>query len=227
MVHTTLGNTLRILIIGLIGMLGTSSFAADVAEGSGEKPTPPVIVDAWDLDQDIAKINQQWSSILAVLETKEYFLIQHDDVSAWSCGQQAGHLALVLSGTADSLDKLLANPDVNADGELSEMGKNLLESGVMERGFGKAPEPFKPGDTNRLDLKKTLLEAKSKWEALFGRKDEIANCKSRSEHPAGMLTASNWVRLMAIHNAHHLKIVRDVLRETDDTDSAFGAELME
>lgn len=214
----------------IAGMFAMALCCAAIADESTEKkkPTPPTVVDEWQLDKDFAKIDQQWASLESVLKNDDYFAIKSEDVSAWSCGQQAGHVALVLNLTADSIKNMLANPDQNADGEISGMGLQLLKGGIIPRGVGKAPDGTRPDDPNRKDLHKTLNEAKEKWAALAKQTEEIAACPARAEHQTGMLKTSDWVRLMAIHTAHHLKIVRDILADSQDPKTKyFGQELFQ
>ena len=210
---------------GLFGWMAVAAVVAAANVTFAETSTPPTVVDAWDVKSDLAKIEQQFASIAAVLENEAYFTVRNDEVSGWSCGQQAGHLALALSGTADSIENLLANPDTNADGAISVMGVSVLESGVIPRGVGQAPEEINPGDTSREALLAALDDAKTKWAALAGKVDAIESCTGRAPHPTGMLKASDWVRLMSVHNAHHLKIVRDILAASGESATGLGEEL--
>jgi hypothetical protein len=106
-----------------------------------------------------------------------------------------------------------------------ERGRRCLAGGGFPRGVAQAPDGLKPGETTAKALRATLKEARKKWKALEKKAEDIAACMGRSEHPLGMLPAKDWVRLAAVHNAHHLKIVRDILKAARDDAGEFGAEL--
>jgi len=194
----------------LIAFINVTS---SMAESKTPKPstTLPVKVDAWNPESDMAKIMQQWAYIEAVLSDKDYFANQNNDISAWTCGQQAGHLTLTLISFGDTVTELLDGPEQNVDGKVSDFGMSFLKTGVMPRGVGQAPAEVRPGATTRTELLEKLQDASNVWKTLSTRLDDIKKSKARIEHPAGMMSASDWLRLAAVHNAHHLKIVRDVL----------------
>jgi len=190
-----------------------------------ETPTPPTVVNEPGYEQSIAKLNQQWASIAAILESPEYFSIQADAVSKWSCGKQAGHIALTLDMVADSVAQLLANPDRDTEGTITPFGRAMLKSGIIPRGVGKAPEAINPKEKSREELLAVMQSARKKWKALEGKEQAIMTCEARSPHPLGMFRPQEWVRFVGIHTAHHLKIVRDILAAA--ANEAFGAELRE
>ena len=219
----------RMIGIGLaVIFLGAFNVAEamDNADSEG-KPTPPVQVDQWDLEKDFAKINQQWASVFAVLENEKYFDIGSDDVSAWSCGQQAGHIALVMESIADGIQENLADPNRNAEGTLAAIAPSVLTGGVIPRGVGQAPEGVKPGGRGSEELLELLKSSRKKWQAIEARSAQLGDCPARFPHFAfGQLTSTDWVRFAAIHTAHHLKIIRDILKKSGPEAKGFGGELM-
>ena len=100
----------RMVCVMSVCLLGLSGTSFGEHHEKDEKPTPPTKVDEWGLESDFEKIHQQWESMEAVLTDEKYFAIQNEDVSGWSCGKQAGHLALARGTIGDSIDNMLKNP---------------------------------------------------------------------------------------------------------------------
>ena len=66
--------------------------------------TSPVwTVVEWSLSDDFRKVAQQWNAIRRLLVDAEWFVRRDPAVSGWSCGEQAGHLALVINWIADEI----------------------------------------------------------------------------------------------------------------------------
>ena len=55
--------------------------------------TPVWQVGKWDLDADLAKIDQQWDAVRVVLEDPGLYSVRDAGISGWSCGEHAGHIA--------------------------------------------------------------------------------------------------------------------------------------
>ena len=221
------GRMAQFLVLAMV-LCPMMSARADEDSDSKKGGLAPTVMDTWDLDKDFAKINQQWASVYEVLISDDYFAIQTDEVSAWSCGQQAGHIALVLDSIAEGIEKNLADPERNKDGRLSDFATPVFNSGVIPRGVGKAPESAKPKDTSRVELLGTLEGTHERWQAVEARKADLPGCPARFEHFAfGMLTSTDWVRFAAVHTAHHLKIIRDILKTTGQTDATFGKAILD
>lgn len=80
----------------------------------------------------------------------------------------------------------------------------------LPRGKGKAPKVVRPeGQINEADLAAQLAEARS----LLSELNEIA-ANSFVSHPYfGHLKLKQAVHFLKIHTHHHLKIVRDILKD--------------
>lgn len=168
-------------------------------------------VDAWDLPADFSKIEQQWSHLRDLLRDPALFQTRDDRVSGWTCGQHAGHLALVTQWIAMEIDHNLREPTRDVDGEWNEDAERVLSSGDFPRGMWHAPEAVNPEDRPANDLLVVLSDADHRWGDLKKRSDDLADCRARFLHfMLGYLTSAEWVRFCAIHSAHHLAIVRDI-----------------
>ena len=209
-------------VIGTI-VAGVLIMMEQNATANASGPTsPPTKVDAWDLADDFEKINQQWASIVEVLEHEDYYNIRSDGVSAWSCGEQAAHLAIVNTFIAENIEQNLAHPERDKDGEQIPIVQQVLKGGTIPRGAGKAPAELKPEGKTREDYLAMFKTARAAWGKMAEVKGQLPGCPARFKHFAfGQLTSVEWVRLSAIHNAHHLKIIRDILKAAGKTD-AYG-----
>jgi hypothetical protein len=176
--------------------------------------TPPWHTDPWDLDGDLAKIAQQWTSIARILEDEALCERGDDGVSAWSCGQHAGHVLLVARRMAADIEANLDEPERNADEKPHELAERVFTVGGFRRGVATSPQEGLPESRARADFLALLPEIVTGWERIAERADEIRAARARSEHfTLGYLTSAEWVRMCAVHNAHHLRIVRDIVGE--------------
>ena len=82
----------------------------------------------------------------------------------------------------------------------------------IPRGRGKAPEAYRAAD--RVDgtrLRSLSDEVRSGVTAMRPEMERLGGVRGRFRHPVfGYLTPTEWLRFMAIHNDHHLRIMRDV-----------------
>jgi len=176
--------------------------------------TPPWQTDEWDVGADLEKIRQQWATISRVLEDDSLFDRSDSDISAWSCGQHAGHVLLVSRIMADEIDGNLGAPERNVDGARHELAHRVFSVGGFRRGVATSPREALPGGHSRTDFLALLPDVVGSWERIAGRADEVSASRARSEHfTLGYLTSSEWVRMCAVHTAHHLKVVRDIVGE--------------
>ncbi|MEK7793667.1 MAG: DinB family protein [Candidatus Hydrogenedentota bacterium] len=197
-----------------------------IANAAGAPATSPAKVDAWDIKADFAKLNQQFDAVAEVLNSEKYFNVKNEKVSKWSCGDQAGHIVLAAQMMRGGLQANIDNPELNVDGQPNEQGKAVMAGGDFPRGVAQAPEAIRPEGKTRDEFIKLLASEKKAWNDLEKMSDKLVALKSRSPHPAfGPLSCSDWVRFVAIHSAHHLALVRDILKESANTE--FGKNLAE
>jgi hypothetical protein len=174
----------------------------------------PWTVGPWELHADLAKIEEQWTAIRRVLEDEKLLRLSVPDVSAWGCGQHAGHSVLVARTIADRVLGTLAEPDRARDETTFELARRVLSAGRFRRGVAEAPPDVRPESHSREDLLLRLPEARSAWGRVHERADELPGCAGRDRHfSLGYLTSVEWVRMCAVHTAHHLQIVRDIAGE--------------
>ncbi|HUR83140.1 MAG TPA: DinB family protein [Thermoanaerobaculia bacterium] len=155
---------------------------------------------------ELARIRGQFERIRALTGDARLFTI-NEKISGWSSAEHLDHLLKVAKSVFDRLpsDEVLPRG-------ISFTGRCVLACRWIPRGVGKTPE--------RLAGKQCTLE---ELEARFGRVstalealDTAAVDAARNPnvpHPRfGGLTPSQALRFVTIHNAHHLKIVGDILR---------------
>lgn len=178
--------------------------------------SPPWTVDPWDLSDDLAKIRQQWDPVRRILENAALCDVTTPSVSAWSCGEQACHIVLTTRMIARAIERNLEEPNSNVDGEWSRGARSVLEDGVIPRGAVQAPAAVDPAGHSREALLEQLPAAVAAWDALCDRARDLPAVPARLPHSAlGYLNSGDWVRLCAVHTAHHLTIVRDILAATE------------
>lgn len=165
------------------------------------------------MKEDLARIAEQWTPLFALCDDEQAFAARAEDVSGWSVAQQLGHVALSMKLIADAIDNLVANPDENAGHQPEPIGMAVLQAGAIPRGAGQAPEGITPQDTpTQEDVRAQLSEVKQRWDAFTERADDLQAIPATFRHFAlGNFTCAQWARFIAIHNDHHLAIVRDIL----------------
>lgn len=176
-----------------------------------QEPSPPTRVDPWDLSRDLAKIEQQWPYLREILENPDSFQEVAAEVSQWSSGEHAGHLALGACLMARRVAECLEDSQANLQPEQPDFTELVFKKGGFQRGVGKAPQEMRPEAHTPAVLLAKLDEAQGLWRDLSRKPDRIAASRSTRKHFAfGDLKASDWTRLCALHNAHHLRIVEDI-----------------
>lgn len=167
------------------------------------------------LESDLKKIEEQWDVLEQHIRDAEHIKIRAGKVSRWSVGQQVMHCAMVVDFLGGQLKTLLDNPDMGVNDELKPIREQMLQGGAIPRGRGQAPAPvavhFQP---SLEEIQAKVKEARANWDKIAKRKDEIAKSKAKYPHFAfGPMTPADWTRFTAIHTAHHLKIINDILAE--------------
>ena len=135
--------------------------------------TPPWQVDDWTLSAGLEKIEQQWDALSEVLGHSGLFELRDPEVSGWSCGEHAGHMAMVTLGIAKGIHGNLAEPDRDAAGEWGEPTKRVLEMGGFPRGVAKSPPRLDTAGRPRSDFAPILDDAVDAWAAVRARAAEF------------------------------------------------------
>jgi hypothetical protein len=171
-------------------------------------------MDAWELTADLRKIEQQWRYLARVLEDGDLFERTDTEVSDWSCGQHVGHAVLIAKTMAGRIDANLADPTRHSEEKTPGDALRVLTRGGFTRGAARAPSAARPEGRGQDELQSLLHVAVEAWARIAARVDELPACRARAEHFAlGYLTSTEWVRMCAVHTAHHLRIVRDIAGE--------------
>jgi hypothetical protein len=173
--------------------------------------TPVWQVGSWDLEADLDKVVQQWDYVREVLEDPQLYELRNSDVSGWSCGEHAGHIAMVTHWVAAGIEQNLLEPQRDVDGEWTEPTAAILEQGDFPRGAAQSPPEVDPAGRPREDFVPVLPVAEAAWLEVGAKLGQLPSCPARFHHFAlGYLTSTEWVRFCALHTAHHLAVVRDI-----------------
>jgi len=138
-------------------------------------------------------------------------------VSRWSVGQQLDHLSRVGIDIARSLSSVLdtgAFSDRATAERTKWYGVVLRRLGWLPRGVAEAPKTVRPADGEPpAAIRARFEEVRRLLADVRERTGALDALRARRRHPRfGGLTPSAWVRFMAVHQHHHLKIVRDIRR---------------
>ena len=139
-------------------------------------------------------------------------LVEQDDVvkesvSKWSTHKQIEHTLI----TNKKILQLILSPEKwDASGKPKTLlGYFVLTLGIMPRGKAKAPKVVLPQGE---DLKALLSETKELIEKTLSKlKNKPIRKESIQEHPYfGSLTIKDWLRMLEIHQRHHIKIIKEI-----------------
>jgi hypothetical protein len=168
----------------------------------------------WDLELDLAKVDEQWGPIRRILEDRSLFDRADPTVSAWSCGQHAGHVVLIATSIARQIEESLRHPDQDSEEQTSAIAHHILSTGTIRRGVAKSPPEALPQTRTRDDFLALLPSTIETWNRIRARPAEVSACHARLPHFAlGHLSSGEWVRFCAVHTAHHLRVVVDIAGE--------------
>ena len=134
-------------------------------------------------------------------------LVCNERVSGWCPAEHLDHMAKVTG----SVVGVLADENAQRRPGVSLMGRLIMLVGWIPRGLGKSPKRLLPVRASAEEIDAALARLEQTLDAL----PAAALSPSRGPvvpHPLfGGLTPSQALRFMAVHNEHHLKIIRDIL----------------
>jgi len=149
-------------------------------------------------------------------------------VSGWSVAEQLEHLVLVDRAVLKSVRRILADSHLQAaqPGEPAQpgqpppsppginlLGRLVLGTGFMPRGRARTTPPYHPGAAPAAAAGAGIPEIERGVRELEPRLGELEASGGRSRHMRfGGLDGRQWLRFVAVHHHHHLKIVRDIRR---------------
>ncbi len=131
-------------------------------------------------------------------------------VSAWPVGAHISHCALV---HAVVLKRLLA-PTPFDPGLLpaGERALAVLTSGTLPRGIAKAPASVLPSGTDAASLTEALAGARALLQRVESELPRLMADRSLLRHALfGGLDRKQFLRLLDVHQRHHLEIINDIL----------------
>lgn len=142
-------------------------------------------------------------------------------VSAWSVADHLGHLAKANTATAGAIRKIIARGSGESAGGLTLVGRAVLFTGWIPRGVGKAPGYTRPQVESGEQLRRELDESQRSVLGLGKQLSEIEKSTGRVAHFAfGGLTGMQWLRVMAIHTRHHIKIIAAIQKSQNESSIA-------
>jgi DinB superfamily len=156
----------------------------------------------------IVRLRAQLEQIRALIDTPD--LLDADaGISRWSPAEHLDHLIKVSSAIVGRVRE--ENPPAEPRG-ISFLGQLILTCGWIPRGRGRSPARLHGARASPVELEAALTKLEKSVAAVM---PEMLTPRTPTvPHPLfGGLTPSQGMRFVVIHNAHHLKIVRDILRK--------------
>ncbi|NIR43230.1 MAG: DUF1569 domain-containing protein [Gemmatimonadetes bacterium] len=136
-----------------------------------------------------------------------------DAVSRWSVADHLSHIARSIQAMVGAIEAACEPGAEDSGGGPTFPGHAVLLTGWIPRGVGEAPEYMEPQAESSADVARQLEVARQAVERLEPRLPEIERARGRVRHFAfGALTPLQWLRVIAIHTRHHLKIIRAIQR---------------
>lgn len=144
---------------------------------------------------------------LAALPEDQLFATKN--LSQWSTSEHLDHIARI---SLSMLRGMLRTDLAPLPKPINFLGRTILAIGWIPRGKGKAPEKFRGVRVPTETLLTTIGEVESVAATVDA--DELRARKIACiPHPRfGGLTPSEALRFIAVHNEHHLRIIRDILK---------------
>ena len=134
------------------------------------------------------------------------------EVSAWSVGMHVEHCGLAMEGMGARLSM-----SVNPDGSVAPSPPVVWSlprlyvtvTGSIPRGKGKAPQPAVPEPSPPQDR---IVAALATAEARIHEVQSLPEGAWYNHHVFGPFRRDKVLWFMGVHNRHHLKIIRDILK---------------
>ncbi|MDX1565108.1 MAG: DUF1569 domain-containing protein [Phycisphaeraceae bacterium] len=149
-------------------------------------------------------MNETWKSLRAAIDHADRCV---ESVSMWTVGHHIEHCALA----AERMVAAVAESTPPPKGRRTAVGLMVLKMGKIPRGRGKAPEPSVPqGALSEAELSTCLDRAEAAIEKAAG-----LDPNQWFRHFAfGTLKRDQAMKLIDIHNRHHLKIIEDIVENS-------------
>lgn len=133
---------------------------------------------------------------------------RQESVSRWSTGEHLRHCCLAIGAVRRALETSSGAPPRTWR---SWIGWLVLQRGRLPRGRARAPEETVPGPEEDEPLESVLERAATDLERI-----RALPANAWFQHFAlGTLRRDRALRFLAVHNEHHLRIVREILSGTE------------
>lgn len=179
--------------------------------------------------RDLARFVEAMQGSVELAEDPDAFEARAPEVSEWSVGLHLEHLLLVDRGLVDWLSRVARGEEVpppeDPEGGPTAAGHVALLIGRIPRGRGRAPDGTVPEGRAREEVAGGLAEVVERARRLADGIGAIRRSEARMSHPAlGTLDAAQWLRFARVHQDHHGRIVRDVLRAGSADEERDGSD---
>lgn len=150
------------------------------------------------------KLLDQYTELQALLLAGD---AEAESVSGWSVREHIEHLLRANEGTLASM-ALNREPDPVEPKAL--LGRVVLATGYIPRGKGQAPDGTVPEGLSGLELGARFLALELALRALDVEALAAEGRVVANHVVFGGFTAADWLRLMVVHDEHHMKIIADI-----------------
>ena len=157
------------------------------------------------------KVGEQIDGLIELAAVHELHDVQAAKISQWTIGKQLEHLLLSDQTVLDRFERLIDGRHSPAPGGKTMVGRALLWTGFIPRGFGKSPRAVQPSGRDAVDIEAGLQRLGERMGELTEQLPLLEEAGWRCRHPYfGALDIGEWMRFMDVHHRHHLKIVGDI-----------------
>lgn len=132
--------------------------------------------------------------------------VRSPEVSAGSVAWHLHHLYLSMSG----ISRALLECDTPPEGRPTPTGRLVLTTGFIPRGGAKSPDVAIPREESAPD---ELAEMLDRAEELLDRAAETGRDAWFRHFVLGSLRRDQALKFVRVHNRHHLRIIRDILKK--------------
>lgn len=158
---------------------------------------------------DLKKLDLQLARMISLCDHADTVA---PEVSAWSVGQHLEHLILAANHVAGLLERDCETHKGTRE-RLTWLGRLVLVTGYIRRGVGKSPRRVEPANEprERTWLEASIAQLRGRFSSQ-GLAHKVRTSNLTDPHPYfGELSLARWLRFTVIHQAHHLRIIEDIL----------------